>query len=281
MLGQRTQTSITRSFVTIVLLIGMVPMLFPFLWMLSTALKSLDQIYAYPPVWVPQPLRWGNFPEALTTLPFPLFLRNTLLIAVGVITGEIISNTLVAYGFARLRFPGRDILFIMVIATTMIPWMVTLVPVFLLFHRLGWVNTFLPLIVPAYFGSPFYIFLLRQFFRTIPPELSDAAKIDGCNELVIFTRIILPLSGPVLAAVVIFAFQGVWNDFMRPLIFLNDMNLKTLALGLHDFKALEGMGTKWNLLMAASTLMVLPVVLLFASSQRYFIQGVTMSGIKR
>ena len=204
-----------------------------------------------------------------------------MIIAIGVITGNLISNTLVAYGFARLRFPGRDILFIILISTTMIPWMVTLVPVFILFHKLHWANTFLPLIVPAYFGTPFYIFLLRQFFRSIPPELSDAAKIDGCSELGIFFRIIMPLCMPALGVMVIFSFQGVWNDFLRPLIFLNDRRLKTLALGLYEFRGLEGLGTKWNLLMAASTVLVMPVVALFASFQRYFIQGVTLTGIKR
>lgn len=281
MIGKTAQRRFAHGGVYVLLLIGCVPMLFPFLWMLSTALKPLEQIFVYPPEWLPKPALWRNFPQAMTSLPFPRFFRNTMTIAVGVIVGNLISNTLVAYGFARLRFPGRDVLFIVLISTTMIPWMVTLVPLFILFHELGWVNTFLPLIVPSYFGTPFYIFLLRQFFRSIPLELSDAAKIDGCSEVGIFLRIILPLCGPVLAVTVIFAFQGVWNDFFRPLIYLNDMNLKTLALGLHEFKGLEGSGTQWNLLMAASTVLVMPVVALFAAFQRYFIQGVHMSGIKR
>jgi len=282
-IGKRTQTRIVHSMVYLVLIVGSVPMLFPFLWMLSTSLKSLDQIFVYPPIWIPKPMLWSNFPEAMTELPFPLFFRNTMIIAIGVITGTLISNTLVAYGFARLRFPGRDVLFVLLISTTMIPWIVTLIPLFILFYKLHWVNTFLPLIVPAYLGTPFYIFLLRQFFRSIPPELSDAAKIDGCSELTIFLRIILPLCGPVIAVMVIFSFQGVWNDFLRPLIFLNDMKLKTLALGLYEFRGLEGAGagTKWNLLMAASAVLVMPVLLLFASFQRYFIQGVHLSGIKR
>lgn len=279
--GKRAQTRISRGLVSLVLLVGAVPMLAPFLWMLSTALKPLRQIFVYPPVWIPSPVEWENFYRALTYLPFPLFFRNTMTIAIGVIVGSLISNTLVAYGFARLRFPGRDILFIILISTTMIPWMVTLVPVFLLFHKLGWVNTLLPLIVPAYFGTPFYIFLLRQFFRSIPLEISDAAKIDGCSELGIYLRIVLPLSGPVLAVMIIFSFQGVWNDFLRPLVFLNERRMKTLALGLYEFRGLEGGGTQWNLLMAASVLMVMPVILLFASFQRYFIQGVRLSGIKR
>jgi ABC-type glycerol-3-phosphate transport system permease component len=279
-LSQSNLTRIQHLLVYLILLVGAVPMVFPFLWMLSTALKTPPQLLEFPPILIPSPFDWSNFATALQTLPFGRFLRNTLIIEVFVIIGGLISNTLVAYGFARLRFPGRDLLFFLVISTIIIPWMVRLVPLYLLFNQLGWVNSFLPLVVPAFFGTPFDIFLLRQFFRSIPDDLSDAARIDGANELQILTRLILPLSKPVLAAVVIFTFQNVWDDFVYPLVFLHDQQLKTVALGLYDFIAIDPFATPWHLLMAASVLVVLPVLLLFAAFQRYFIQGITLTGVK-
>jgi multiple sugar transport system permease protein len=279
-LSQSNLTRIQHLLVYLILLVGAVPMIFPFLWMLSTALKTPPQLLEFPPILIPSPFDWSNFATALQTLPFGRFLRNTLIIEVFVIIGGLISNTLVAYGFARLRFPGRDFLFFLVISTIIIPWMVRLVPLYLIFNQLGWVNSFLPLVVPAFFGTPFDIFLLRQFFRSIPDDLSDAARIDGANELQILTRLILPLSKPVLAAVVIFTFQNVWDDFVYPLVFLHDQQLKTVALGLYDFIAIDPFATPWHLLMAASVLVVLPVLLLFAAFQRYFIQGITLTGVK-
>lgn len=278
--SQSNATRIQHFLVYIVLLIGSVPMVFPFLWMVSTALKTPDQLLAFPPILIPQPVEWGNFGAALQALPFGLFFRNTLIIELFVILGSLISNTLIAYGFARLRFPGREFLFFILISTIIIPWMVRLVPLYLIFNRIGWVNSFLPLIVPAFFGSPFDIFLLRQFFRSIPDDLSDAARIDGANELQILTRLILPLSKPVLAAVTIFTFQNVWDDFVYPLVFLHDQRLKTLALGLYDFISIDPFATPWHLLMASSVLIVLPVLLIFAAFQRYFIQGITLTGVK-
>lgn len=271
---------VQRTLVYIVLTVGTVPMIFPFLWMLSTALKTPPQLLAFPPILLPSPMDWSNFGTALQTLPFGIFLRNTLIIEVAVIVGGLISNTMVAYGFARLRFPGREFLFFLVISTIIIPWMVRLVPLYLIFNKLGWVNTFLPLIVPAYFGTPFYIFLLRQFFRSIPNDLSDAARIDGAGEFQILIRLILPLSKPVLAAMVIFTFQDVWDDFVYPLVFLHDQRLKTVALGLYDFVSIDPFATPWHLLMAASVLVVLPVLCLFAAFQRFFIQGITLTGVK-
>lgn len=279
-LTQSNLIRIQHLLVYLVLLIGAVPMIFPFLWMLSTALKTPNQLLAFPPILIPDPVEWGNFATALQTLPFGRFFRNTMIIEICVIAGSLISNTLVAYGFARLRFPGREFLFFILISTIIIPWMVRLVPLYLIFNRLGWVNTFLPLIVPSFFGSPFDIFLLRQFFRSIPDDLSDAARIDGANELQILIRLILPLSKPVLAAVTIFTFQNVWDDFVYPLVFLHDQQLKTVALGLYDFIAIDPFATPWHLLMAASVLVVLPVLLLFALFQRYFIQGITLTGVK-
>jgi multiple sugar transport system permease protein len=186
----------------------------------------------------------------------------------------------VAYGFARLRFPGREFLFFLLISTIIIPWMVRLVPLYLIFNKLGWTDTFLPLIVPAFFSTPFDVFLLRQFFRSIPDDISDAAHIDGASELRILVSIVLPLSKPVLAAVTIFTFQHVWDDFVYPLVFLQDQQLKTVALGLYDFISIDPFATPWHLLMAASVLIVLPVLLIFAVFQRYFIQGITLTGVK-
>jgi ABC-type glycerol-3-phosphate transport system permease component len=279
-LSQSNLTRIQHLLAYLILLVGAVPMIFPFLWMLSTALKTPAQLLAFPPVLIPNPVEWGNFGAALQTLPFGRFFRNTLIIEFFVIVGGLISNTLVAYGFARLRFPGREFLFFVLISTIIIPWMVRLVPLYLIFNRVGWVNSFLPLIVPAFFGTPFDIFLLRQFFRSIPDDLSDAARIDGANEIQILLRLILPLSKPVLAAVTIFTFQNVWDDFVYPLVFLHDQQLKTLALGLYDFISIDPFATPWHLLMASSVLIVLPVLLLFAAFQRYFIQGITLTGVK-
>jgi len=254
--------------------------LLPFFWLVSTALKTQAQVYTYPPVWVPLPPQWQNFPEALTSRPFFLFFQNTLLIAVTVIVGDIFSCTLVGYGFARLRFPGRDALFVVLLATIMMPFIVRLVPLFVLFQQLGWVNSYQPLTVPAFFGNPFFIFLARQFFLTIPAELTDAARVDGANELTIWWRIMLPLSGPILAVITILAFQQVWNDFLQPLIFLSDQSMKTLALGLHSMLESGSGAQPYHRLMAVATTMTLPVVLLFVVFQRYFIQGVVMSGLK-
>jgi ABC-type glycerol-3-phosphate transport system permease component len=279
-LSQSNLTRVQHLLVYIVLIVGAVPMIFPFLWMLSTALKTPDQLLAFPPILFPQPIAWGNFGAALQTLPFDRFFRNTLIIEFFVIIGGLISNTLVAYGFARLRFPGRELLFFILISTIIIPWMVRLVPLYLIFNQMGWVDTFLPLIVPAFFGTPFDIFLLRQFFRSIPDDLSDAARIDGANELQILVRLILPLSKPVLAAVTIFTFQNVWDDFVYPLVFLHNQQLKTVALGLYDFIAIDPFATPWHLLMAASVFIVLPVLVLFAAFQRYFIEGITLTGVK-
>jgi ABC-type glycerol-3-phosphate transport system permease component len=212
-------------------------------------------------------------------LPFGLYVRNTLFLAIGRIVGLLFTCSLVAYSFARLRWKGRDTLFFIVLATLMIPFEVTLVPQYVLFSKIGWVNTFLPLIVPAFFaGNPFFIFLMRQFFMSISPELDDAARIDGCGYFDIYWRIILPLSKPVLAVVAIFAFQNNWNSFLLPLIYLHDRDLYTLALGLNLFQ--EQYYTRWTLLMAASLTIMLPVIVLFFILQRYFIQGVVFTGVK-
>lgn len=251
----------------------------PIVWMVSTSLKPLEQLNRWPPEWIPSPVVWSNYPAALTFLPFGRYFANSLFIAGAAIVGTLLSCTLVAYGFARIAFPGRDILFMVLISTIMLPATVRLIPTFLLYNEIGWLNTYLPLIVPAFLGNPFSIFLLRQFFRSIPEELADAARIDGCTEMGILVRIFIPLSGPALAVITIFTFQHEWNDFMGPLIYLNEERLRTLALGLYYFLSFEGV-THWNEMMAAATVMVLPILIVFAFFQRYFIQGVTLTGIK-
>jgi multiple sugar transport system permease protein len=259
----------------------------PFLWMVSTSLKSLEATMAYPPELLPKPIEWHNYADVFRSekANFLLWTRNTLIIAILGVLGTTLSSSLVAYGFAKLRFIGRGPLFVLMLSTMMLPFPVTMVSLFTLFRWLGdvsgtpWLGTFKPLWVPAWFGSAFNIFLLRQFFLTIPIELSEAARIDGCSDLGIFCRIILPLARPALAVVALFAFMGIWNDFLGPLVYLQRPEQFTLALGLQNFQSKSG-GTSWHLLMAASTLVVLPAVLLFFLAQRTFIEGIATTGSK-
>lgn len=252
--------------------------LLPFLWMLSTSLKTDEQLYAYPPIWIPNPLNWANYPNAVTYITFFLYLRNTLIVAVGATIGALISCSMVAYSLARIPWPGRHLLFIATVATLMIPFQVTLIPLFLVFKNLGWVGDFRPLIIPHFFGGALYIFLLRQFFMTIPMELTEAARIDGAGEFRIYRSIILPLAKPALATVAIFEFIARWRDYLGPLIYLNDQKLYTLSLGLHEYSSQYG--REWGLLMAASVLITLPIILLFFFLQKTFVQGITLTGIK-
>ncbi len=246
--------------------------------MISSSLKPNYQIFEVPPRWIPNPPQWDNYREALTTLPFDRYMVNTAIITALTIVGHVVSCTLIAYAFARLRAPGRDFLFLLVLATMMLPYPVTMVPLYVLFKQLGWINTFLPLTVPAFFGSAFYIFLLRQFFLTIPPDFEDAAIIDGANTLQILWRVILPLSMPAVATVAIFTFQAAWNDFLAPLIYLQKPELYTVTLGLQFFRSTYT--TNWAYLMAASLVTSLPVIVVFFLAQRYFIEGITLSGVK-
>jgi multiple sugar transport system permease protein len=252
--------------------------LLPFFWMLGTSLKTDAQLYAYPPVWIPNPLNWANYPNAVTYITFFLYMRNTLTIAVVSTIGALISCSLVAYSMARIPWPGRNILFILTVATLMLPFQVTLIPLFLVFKNLGWVGDFRPLIVPHFFGSGLYIFLLRQFFMTIPMELSEAARIDGAREFRIYWSVILPLAKPALATVAIFEFIARWRDYLGPLIYLNNQKLYTLSLGLYEYSSQYG--REWGLLMAASVLITLPIILLFFFLQKTFVQGITLTGIK-
>ncbi|MGQ9555999.1 MAG: carbohydrate ABC transporter permease [Anaerolineae bacterium] len=265
--------------VYVLLSLGAVSFIAPFLWMVSTSLKDPKSVFVFPPQWIPKPVIWRNYVDAWTVLPFTLFLRNTCIITFHNIVANVISSAVVAYSFGRLRARLRDALFLLVLATMMIPWEVTMIPVFMLWSELELTNTFVPLMLPAWFGVPFYIFLLRQFFMGIPYDLDDAARIDGCTNWGIFGRIILPLSKPALAAVAIFSFVGNWNNFLGPLIYLNSMDRYTLAVGLNMMRNTQ-YGTKIQLLMAVSTVTVLPVLVVYFSAQKYFIQGVTLTGIK-
>lgn len=250
----------------------------PLFWTLSTSLKDPGDIFHYPPTWVPDPFVFYNYIEAMTVLPFDIYFRNTAYITVVSLVGQLLSCSLVAYSFARLRWRGRDRLFILMLATMMLPRQVTLIPQFILFRYLGWIDTFWPLIVPSFFGAPFFIFLLRQFFMGIPRELDDAARLDGATNFRIFWEIILPLSKPALAAVAIFSFQFHWNDFFEPLIYLHSNDRYTISLGLRFFQG--SYGTQWHLLMAASVVAMAPMIVLFFFAQRYFIQGIVVSGVK-
>jgi multiple sugar transport system permease protein len=269
-----------------VLIVLGVVFVMPLLWMIVTALKPIEETMSSPPKWIPSRFLWENFPNAISYrseelgyIPFLVYARNTLVLAFLTVTGAVFSNALVAYAFARLKWPGRDLLFSATLATMMVPFPVLMVPTFALFKHLGWVGTFRPLWVPAFFAGAFSIFLLRQFFLTIPLELSEAAKIDGCSEFGIFRQIILPLAKPALTVVALFTFMGTWNDFIGPLIYLNDQNTFTLSLGLQAYQSQHG-GTQWNLLMAASCVVVLPVIVIFFFAQKTFIQGIATSGLK-
>jgi len=271
--------TLRMTLVYVALAVGGIIVSIPFVWMLSTSLKDEGSVFLYPPQWWPQPLQPQNYVQAMTVLPFALFFRNTLITTLVPLVGALFSCSLVAYSFARLRWPGRDIWFLVLLATLMLPEQVTMIPRFILFRNLGWINTFYPLIVPPFFAvGAFNIFLLRQFFMTISTETDDAAKIDGAGVLGIYWRILLPLSKPALAAVAVFVFKAHWDDFLSPLIYLHSQSNFTLALGLRAFQG--EYGTDWNLLMAASLVVMLPVLLLFFFLQRYFIQGVVFTGIK-
>lgn len=252
--------------------------LMPLFWMVTSSLKPDYQVLESPPRWLPNPIVWSNYPEALTYVPFGRYALNTLFIAALVILGHVLSCTLVAYGFARFRAPGKGLLFLVLLATMMLPYPVTMVPLYIVFSRIGWVNSFWPLIVPAFLGNPFYIFLLRQFFLTLPPDLEDAARVDGASTLQTIWHVILPASRPAMATVAIFSFQAVWNDFLPPLIYLHDQTKHTISLGLSFFRSTYDV--KWGYLMAASLVTMLPVVLLFFFAQRLFIQGITLTGMK-
>jgi len=268
----------------VLLTIGGLFALVPFIWMLSTSLKTVDQLFVFPPRFIPDPIAWSNFAEAWQALPFTAMLFNSVFVTALAMFGELVSASLVAYGFARFRFPGREPLFLLMLATMMLPWVVTLIPGFLIWRSLGLVNTYDPLTVGALFAwGPFYIFLLRQFFLTVSREVEEAATMDGANALQILWYVMLPLIKPVLLAVGVLSFQGNWNNFRGALIYLSTpIERFTMPLGLQFFQAsLTGAeAPRWHYMMAMSSLMALPVLVLFFLAQRHFIEGIQLGGVK-
>jgi multiple sugar transport system permease protein len=270
-----------------IVLVGMtILFIIPFLWMLSTSLKGPTEWFGAD--WIPSTFAWSNYVTAFSFGRWPEWFRNTFIIAGFSVIGQVISCSLVSYSFGRLRWPGRDQVFVLVLATMMLPGVVTLIPSYILFSKYpafgfmgsdNWINTFLPFIVPAFTGSAFYIFLLRQFMRGIPMELSEAARIDGASELRIWWSVILPLTKPALAYVAITTFQGAWEDFMGPLLYLRNEALYTVQIGLTIYQNEAGGSPNWGHLMAGSLVVMLPVVLIFVFFQRYFIEGVSLTGI--
>jgi len=274
-----TRKQIKRVLAYVLLIAIAAGLLMPFLWMVSASLKGDEEIFAVPPRFIPETIRWDNYVEVFDRMPFLAYLRNTTFITVFTILGTVLSSSLVAYAFACLKWPGRDKLFVFVVATMMLPLHVIMVPLFVIFKELHWLNTYKPLIIPAWLGGgAFNIFLLRQFFLGIPKELFDAARIDGCSEFRIYRTIAMPLARPALITVAILTFMFAWNDFLGPLIYLSEQSKNTLALGLALFVGQHA--TEWGILMAASILMMIPMVAIFFFFQRYFIKGFTMSGLK-
>lgn len=258
------------------LLLGSVVMLLPFIWMLSTSLKTPPQTFAYPPVWIPTPIAWGNYAKTVAAMPFGRFYLNSLIVTFSVTVIQILSSSLAAFAFARLRFRGRNALFLLYLATLMIPFQVTMIPNFILVRLFGWYDTYQALILPPAF-SAFSTFLLRQYFLGLPFDLDEAARIDGASSFRIWWSIILPLSGPVLAALAIFVSLNSWNDFLWPLIVTNSPEMRTLPVGLSTFQG--QFKVEWNLLMAGSVIAMLPVLIVYIIGQRWFIRGIAMSGM--
>lgn len=254
--------------------------LMPALWMISTSLKDTAQTYTVPPIWIPWPMRFENYPEAMTAQPFGLFFVNTIRYALLSGIGAVLSASMVAYGFSRIPWKGRELVFFIALATMMVPFQVRMIPLYITFRNLHWLNSYNPLIVPTFFGDAYFIFLLRQFFMSIPKELSEAARIDGAGEFGIFWRIILPLARPAVAVVALFQFMGAWNDFLGPLIYLNNPDMFPISLGLNRFLGQFVEKLAWPYLMAASTVTILPIVIIFFFTQRTFIEGIAISGIK-
>lgn len=269
-----------RFMVYAILIIGAIIVMFPFVWTLSTSLKYPDDIYQVPPQMIPEDVRWENYSDVLTKQPFGRWMLNSVLVVAVTTFGMLASCSIVAFAFARLRFPGRDILFLIVLATMMLPSQVTLIPTFIMFRWLGWINTYLPITVPAFFArQAFFIFLLRQFFMTIPLDLDDAAHIDGANNFQVFWHIILPMSRPALGVAALMFAQAKWGEFLPPLIYLQKRELLTAAVGLRQFLD-PTYGTDWNLMMAANILFMIPIIVTFYFTQRFLIQGIVITGVK-
>ena len=262
------------------IILGSVIFVMPFAWMLSTSVKPQYLVFRIPIVWIPPEIVWSNYIDPFSYFPFLLFFRNTLFIALANVAGHILVSSMVAFGFARIRFWGRDVIFLLLLSTMMLPGQVTLIPLYLIWSKLGAINTFWPLIVPAWLSGPYNVFLLRQYFMTISTELDDAARMDGCGFFGIYARILLPLAKPALGVIGILTFTGNWNAFLYPLLYLNKTEKYTIALGLRLFQASESAVQMLGPLMAMTTLSVIPLLILFSIAQAYFIQGIVITGIK-
>lgn len=256
-------------------IIGII-LLIPLLWMVFTSLKPMEEIVRYPPTFFPEKIVWENYLDTIAAFPFWRYARNTLFITVLVVIGNVLSNSFIAYGFAKLDFPGKKLMFALVLSTMMIPGFVTMIPQYVLFSKIGWVGTYLPLIVPSFFGNAFNIFLMRQFYLSINNELIEAAEIDGANHLYIWSHLMLPLTKPALITIAINSFNAAWNDFLGPLLYIQDQEKYTLQIGLQVFQ--NQATTQWNYLMAGATLVLIPTILLFFFAQRYFIEGIDLTG---
>lgn len=276
--GTNLLSLVARVLTYLLLIGGSILFVTPFLWMVRTSLMVPENIYLYPPQLFPNPIRWANYPEMWNTGPFLDWVSNSLIVTVTSTIADTVASALAAYGFSRTRWPGRNKMFVFVLATLMMPYQVVLIPRYLLFHEIGWINTLLPLIVPNLFGSAFYIFILRQFFLTLPLELDEAAKIDGAGLLTVLTHIITPLAKPAFATVAIFSFIQHWNDFIQPLIYLQTPERLTLAVGIRWFTGQYA--TEFHLLMAISVLALLPIIVVFFVAQKQFIQGIALTGMK-
>jgi multiple sugar transport system permease protein len=269
---------IWRAVLYLAVILGSFVFTFPFLWMIKSSVTPPDEMLLFPPKLLPSVVVWENYVRAWTNLPFPLFYRNTVFVTLMGMVGVIVSSSVVAFAFARMRWPGRDKFFVIMLSTLMLPAHVTFVPTYVAFAKIGWINTFLPLLAPEWTGSPFIIFLMRQYMMTIPLEMDDAARIDGCGWLQLFSRIIMPLSLPVLGVAAIYSFQYHWNAFERPLIYLNRIELFTVPLGMAMLNSRYS--TDFGATMAMTTVSLIPVIALFFIAQRYFIQGVVVTGVK-
>ena len=277
--NRRTKELIAKGISHTILIFGALVMIIPFIWMLSTSFKAPGKTFVYPPEWIPRPLVWQNYVEMWSALPFNSFFVNSIKIATFSTIGQLLTCSMGAFAFSILKFKGRDFLFFILIATLMIPYQVTLIPTFILFSKIGWVGTHLPLWVPAFWGGAFGTFLLRQFYLTIPIDLAESARIDGANIFQIFTHIYIPLSKPAMATLGIFTFMWSWNDLLNPLIYVSELKQLTLTVGLSFFQ--NQYGGKWTLMMAGAVVSILPILLIFFFAQKYFIQGIAMTGIKR
>lgn len=274
--SRKKQDRIAKIFIYILLLGISVILLAPLWWMVSTSLKPMEEIVQYPPSFIPESWQWSNYLNTIRAFPFIRYAKNTLFITFFVVVGNVVVNSFIAYGFAKIEFPGKKVLFSLVLATMMIPGFVTMIPQYILFTQFNWVGTYLPLIVPAFFGNAFNIFLMRQFYMSISNDMSEAAQLEGANHFYIWSRLMVPMTKPALITIAITSFNGAWNDFLGPLLYIQDEQKYTLQIGLQTFKSQSG--TQWNYLMAGATLVMLPTILLFFFAQKYFIEGMDLTG---